>query len=298
LKPFLHKLLFGYYQPQEYICVCDNIDNTFLFTEDGENITNEHIFLGYKPLIIGLKGNKKAFIRIKIEYNKRCYGCIDLARRVMIGNIGLYVGINASHRLMPRLYQIAQAIKYKLKIKPPGNISLKRNLYEQVKLAYSYPRHINIITIRRDNQHNMFPTDLHGRISDDLYYISLRQSGMACAQVEELKRVVLSKVDISFYRDAYSMGKNHMRALRGPDEFPASTSRSRLYENLLPREVLSYLEMIWESYVDIGVHRIHLFKIENEVNLNVSSSGGLAHIHSLYANWRDNQGFDTVYYLH
>ena len=59
----LRKLMFGTSLPQEYICVAkeklSNQSHAFLFSDNGFiDITNEHIFLGYSPVIIGISSAK------------------------------------------------------------------------------------------------------------------------------------------------------------------------------------------------------------------------------------------------
>ena len=141
------------------------------------------------------------------------------------------------------------------------NVSLNDNLYDQVRIAYAIPRQISIVTVSDGSRINMFPTDLHGPIGENVYAGSLRIGGLANNQVETYKRIVISKVDASFYRESYALGKNHMAELQGVEEFSISPERSHVFDFPLPRAVVSYQELKHIDSLDYGIHRIHLYEV-------------------------------------
>ena len=72
----------------------------------------------------------------------------------------------------------------------------------------------------------MFPTDLHGQVNDGFYVGSLRHGGKANEQVERSKNIALSRVDLSWCKQAYTLGKNHMQDLKDFNSFLISNKRS------------------------------------------------------------------------
>ena len=136
---------------------------------------------------------------------------------------------------------------------------------------------------------NIFPTDLHGAVGNKFYVGSLRKDGLANRQVEKFRKIVVSEISTKGYKQAYVMGKNHMKELRISDEFQILEQRSRTFGFVIPLWTTKYRELILLSSLDIGIHRVHIYEILNECALN-SNDSMLVHIHQYYAQWRKDNG--------
>jgi hypothetical protein len=158
------------------------------------------------------------------------------------------------------------------------------------------PRIISLITVRLGNLCNLFPTDLHGQISDGHYIISLRREGKAARQVELTKKILIAEIHSAFYKTAYSLGKNHMQELKNKDQFPFSDRSSEIQDLPLPQSAVRYRELELIDSFDHGIHRFFLFKIlaSRQIDNNPST---LSHIHNVYATWRHNKGLPGNYLL-
>jgi hypothetical protein len=212
------------------------------------------------------------------------------------GLIYYYEGQNATHHFVSAFHQEIIQLQNRLYNKRPGNVYLAGNLLKQVQVAYSLPRIISLVTIKQNDQFNLFPTDLHGKIDDEYYIISLRQGGKAAQQVELTKNILITEIDSSFYKTVYSLGKNHMQDLRPKDQFPFTDSFSEIFQLPLPRSPVYYRELELEQSFDHGIHRFFLFKIINKRQI-VDKPGTLAHVHNLYATWRHNKGLSGNYLM-
>ncbi len=329
IKRQIRKLLTGLAVPQEYCCleleqmaeplkvILSTNGNTF--TKD---VTDSHLFLGYKPLIIGFERGEHdgkhlldddeiclSFVQREFDSDstwkgfpadssavakvtlKKVHGMDVNGRR-----IALYEGINGVHSFISPLHQSANNFLEKFRNRSVGNISLTGNLFDQVRIAYAVPRKISIITVSDGSLINMFPTDLHGPIGTSFYAGSLRIGGKANEQVESLTKVVISDIDASAYKQTYALGKNHMNDLQNKDGFTLHQKRSNTFNFPLPASALRYRELTRISSFDHGIHRIHFYRIVNsEVLANAGPS--LAHIHQYYAQWRMDQGLKTTLYL-
>ena len=287
-----------------------------------KDVTASHLFLGYKPVIIGLlaQDTDESFLSDHSEF------CLTLVQDAFKSNtkwknfptdraavatmmlkkiqqrdfdgkrIYLFEGDQAKHRFLGRSHQLVNNVREKMKIRPKDNVGLPGNLFDQVRIAYSIPRKISVMTVSDDTLVNMFPTDLHGFIGNGYYAGSLRIGGNANAQVESLRRVVISDVDASSYLEVYSMGRNHMMDLQNEPRFMLHHRRSRVFNFPLPEWALRYREMIHIGSHDHGIHRIHFYRIvHSEVLANAGPT--LGHIHQYYAQWRMDQGLKTTLYL-
>ncbi|HEY5916606.1 MAG TPA: hypothetical protein VIU13_04370 [Chryseolinea sp.] len=282
-------------------------------------VTESHLFLGYKPLIIGislltnslehqalkdqshicLSFGKKSFDRDK-TWRGFLTDRTAIARLVLrkIGEkvlhervILFFEGEFGDHSFLRPIHQFANRQRRKLLKDSPNNVALPGNLVDQVRIAYTVPRLISIVTVSDGTLMNMFPTDLHGVSGQRGYLSSLRMGGMAGGQVEKYKQIVISEVDLSLYKASYALGKNHMANLKDENFFTLYHERSGLFDFPLPSFALKYREMKVKDSFDHGIHRIYLYEIMNEKS--VQRSNTLAHIHQYYAQWRIDQGIPT-----
>ncbi len=281
--------------------------NDQLFSLD---VTTSQLFLGYKPLIIGLtfsvddpnfeivKAQSELTLRFLNQENSlaKLYlvkiGDKDLGKEVML----FFEGKQGTHSFLNPIHQLINRQRERWRKKLPNNIDLPGNLFEQVRIAYSVPRVISIVTVSDGPLMNMFPTDLHGPVGKKFYTSSLRKTGLANEQVEKYRKIVISEVDVSFYKQAYSLGKNHMLELKEESRFLLHTERSKTFSFPLPKDVIRYRELKRIDFLDHGIHRIHLYEVVHE-QTGAQGKSTLAHIHQYYAQWRLDHGIQTQLFL-
>lgn len=322
MKIGLRKFITGLTIPQEYICIGKELSNplrVFLTDHRAERsieVTNCHLFLGYKPLIIafvfsadhgfdfeenkiclhlneqllsintrwrGFSADSKSIARLQMK-RLVVEKCADLS-------VGFYEGVFGKHRFIPTVNQKVDSLLNKLRQRSSGNISLSRNLYDQVRIAYAISRTISLITVSDGQLINIFPTDLHGPAGNDFYISSLRIGGEACRQVEQNKKIVISEIEALEFQTAYQLGKNHMRKMCEKENFNLAEELSQIFRYPLPKGVGIYRELELINSFDIGIHHILIYKV---VSCNkIKEITPLAHIHQYYAQWRDNTGLET-----
>jgi flavin reductase (DIM6/NTAB) family NADH-FMN oxidoreductase RutF len=231
----------------------------------------------------GFSTDKNAVARLIL---KRIYEKLLGNNRVLF-----YEGVYGRHSFISLWHQFIHAQREKLRRNTAGNVDLPGNLHDMVRIAYAIPRVIPLITLGDSSSINMFPTDLHGAVSPGFYVSSLRIGGKANAQVDRLKKLVLSYMDVSAFRQVYALGKNHMQELRDPGSFRCASHRSKTYGLPLPLHATAYRELRETGSFDAGIHRIHFYEQEHEERLNDRHT--LAHIHQYYAQWRLNLGLPT-----
>jgi len=329
LKSLLKKLLFGLTLPQEYICLgLESTTGTFLSYLTFPNstgyleITHHQLFLGYRPLILGIWQPKVApehqqltdfptvclslsdseFIltnhwgNYPVDTHSVAHLELELIYTKDLDNQSLFIyqGKKGKHHLLNPFHQLTNHVLNRFRIKRIGNIDLPGNLYDQVRIAYSVPRNISLITIfdSKDRTMNLFPTDLHGSVAAGHYIGSLRHAGKACQQVDKFQKIVISQIHIDQFQQVYAMGRNHMQDLKPEGDFELDQTRSERFDFPLPSGVLSYREMEQIDTYDIYIHRLHFYRIINQKKLK-RPGDSLAHIHQYYAEWRQRKGLET-----
>ncbi|MDP4264760.1 MAG: hypothetical protein Q8941_19690 [Bacteroidota bacterium] len=321
IKKILDKLN-GLHYPQEYLCLAKESFQqplrVYLIARDMavKDITNEHLFTGYNPLLIalyspagndpGLPGDIEIIFSLQplsqnefsLEKDAIAKLSLRLIRKQAAGNnwVYHYEGVKGEHHFLSSLHQYIIGLSNRLYNKKKGNVFLHDNLYKQVQIAYAVPRIISLITVGNNELYNLFPTDLHGPVNEQYYISSLRHEGKACKQVEISGRIAISQIHANFYKTVYSLGRNHMRELQAKDNFPFGKHWSTVFHLPLPLSVLYYRELeLLESFAH-GIHKLLLYKIVSS-KLVSNESATLAHIHNCYATWRHNKGLAGNYLL-
>lgn len=281
-----------------------------------KGITTQHLFIGYSPVIFAIPSigeidlSKQSIIKIFYSISplemestvpkKDIVAILSLKKikeqKTDNSFVYYFEGINGKHKFLSPFHQFILQLNNQLYNKKIGNVFLEYNLYKQVQIAYAIPRVISLITVSSDNLFNLFPTDLHGQINEDYYIISLRYQGNACKQVEQAKKIVLSNVDASYYKEAYNLGKNHMQPLKEKSNFVFSEENSYTLKLPLPPNVIECRELELKDSFIHGIHKLLLFKILNHQR-SQNSSTTLAHVHNAYATWRYKQGLGNYFFL-
>jgi hypothetical protein len=307
---------------QEYLCLAKETFpdplNVYLISEKKviRDITNHHLFIGYSPLVFTFPSfneiNLSQSDHITIAFTQKDVGSNEIfSKKDALATIYFkkiskhfanhtaiyfYKGVKAEHRFLNSFHQFILQLSNDLYNKKPGNVFLADNLYKQVQVAYAVPRNISLITVKQSNLFNLFPTDLHGQIDDRHYIISLRRGGMAAQQVETIKKILISEVRAEFYKTAYSLGKNHMRELKGKDQFLFDSRLSQVLQLPLPQSATHYRELELLDSFEHGIHRFFLLKIINQGQIE-NRLETLAHVHNVYATWRHSKGLPGNYLL-
>ncbi|HQQ97476.1 MAG TPA: hypothetical protein PLX35_09435 [Cyclobacteriaceae bacterium] len=302
VRIWLKRLLTGLVYPQEYICLEETPpSNLRLWVESEEavrDVTDEHVFVGYKPLLIGLfsapvETGRSVVFHLRSEDGNSVAELIakTVFHRVFNDRSVIFCeGIRGSHTFIHPIYQWINNQRQWLTRRKPGNVGLPGNLYDQVRIAYAMPRIISVVILSDGQRVNVFPTDLHGPIAPQHYVSSLRIHGKATEQVERLRKLVIADLPVHAYRKVYAWGVNHQRDLQQPDQYQWENSASRHLGIPLLAGTIGYRELELEGSVDWGIHRIHFYKILYNVHTNGQP---VTHIHQYYAQWRSDHGLFT-----
>jgi flavin reductase (DIM6/NTAB) family NADH-FMN oxidoreductase RutF len=287
-----------------------------------KDITNLHCFIGYSPLVFAIDqehfGESSEIMELIFSQEplplqkpfsaSAVLAFLRLEKTGSYRSIQFYEGKQASHQFTNSFHQkIGNTINHYYNRKP-GNVFLDKELYKQVQTAYSVPRKISLITVGEDDFYNLFPTDLHGQPCEGFYIISLRQEGWACKQVIQSGKLVLSEMPAKAYKTVYSLGKNHMQPLKPAESFPFSPVLSSHFRLPLAESALAYKELELEHSYIHGIHRIMVFRIVYQALVQYmgpdpmtwfseGEQDSLAHIHNVYATWRDKNGFQSNFLL-
>lgn len=307
----------GLHYSQDYLCLDKALFHRPIhaWLAEGQaairEITHSHAFIGYRPLLFAIPSDQGPpptsieiiFTHRPLSPNER-FGEKDAVARLKMektrelsageAHIGIFEGKYGRHSFLPGLQQYAIRLNDRLYNRKPGNVFLPGNLLSQVQVAYSLPRTISLITVMQDGRYNLFPTDLHGPVSSTHYLVSLRHQGKACAQVVAAGNLLLSEMKADSYREVYALGKNHMQDPRPREQFNFAEDSAPMGLPI-PIGATRYRELYLEEHFIHGIHRVMLFRISGLHSMTDAST--LAHIHNVYATWRNNHGMEGNYLM-
>jgi Flavin reductase like domain len=295
----------GLHYPQDFLCLAQESFAPLLraYIVRGQrvlaDVTTRHLFNGYSPVIFSFAPGTEGLGEEKAEMllTHEPLGINDiLTRRVALAGLTLqsmnvtavplfYECVQGWHRFMPPLAQWTGNLENWLYNRKKGNVYLAANLHTQVQVAYALPRKISLITVAAGEGYNLFPTDLHGRLDDDIYIISLRHGGMACSQVEASGRFVLSDMKAMDCKKVFALGKNHMQPGKDRTAFDFGPEASPSFRLPLPNGSVSFKELELVTAFQKGIHRVMVCRIIHASPVNPPNIT-LAHIHNSYATWR------------
>lgn len=164
--------------------------------------------------------------------------------------------------------------------------------YNQIRVAYSFPRNISVLIVEKDKTYNIFPTDLHGAIAkEEQYTISLRENGLAYKQILEASTISLSNVSSKYFQNVYSLGKNHMK---GMVPFRKISHLLNVPEPNFPyysyKNCNNCIALRKNNELKIGIHNLMTFSIVDRID-HTKNLDSLSHIHEFYALWRNRHEF-------
>lgn len=312
----------GLHYPQDYLCLANESFQPRLHAylvvnrRVVKDITALHLFNGYCPLLFTFSSSSISHEifgeRIEIFFTHESFKPNEyLPPKVALAGLSLkrvhkqaadgimlffYEGLHGWHRFTSGLQQLTGQLYNRLYNRKPGNVFLKGNLHKQVQIAYAIPRKICLITVSDGDLYNLFPTDLHGAVNDNLYVISLRHEGKACSQVEAAGKMVISDMDATTFKTVFGLGKNHTQSMKERTAFEFTAKDSKHFHLPLPKGLLAYKELQLFSSFTHGIHKLLIFKIIYKEQVN-PAGGTLAHIHNSYATWRYKKGFESNYLM-
>ncbi len=272
------------------------------------DISENQIMLGYNPLLIGFESNqieingnhsskKKIILRLGKNENEIIAKLwMEEFQKIELNSdlVTVFKGVKGKGRFKNKLHSIIGDFYYSLTANKTKNIYLKGNLYMQVKIAYSIPRKIYLISLGTNGLFNIFPTDISGKINEEHFAISLRTNGRANQQLEKIGKCLLVEMHSDTCKEVYSLGKNHMFDLVAADQLNIKLNNepSEQFNLPVPKLAVKYTELQKVKTIEAGIHTIHFMKIENSVELSDVKST-LAHIHRDYAEWRIKNKLQT-----
>ena len=280
----------------EYICVNQHeLTSQIKVLLRSENksidVSTAHLLLGYNPLIIAISkqelNSPDGTYTLQFYTNELLCGIIKLQILPMVhDSLCFFEGIKAKHSLLNPLQKLMHGLK-QIRAAKSHPLYPDKNRYDQIRVPYSFPRNISVLTLRKGELYNIFPTDLYGEIfRGKEYIISLRENGKAYEQVKNADEITLSKVASHAFERIYLLGKNHMQDMKALAEFQNHLRESKPdSKRSISKDCIQYRVLRNKHEIKLGIHCLITFSIDEKIDLHLQNDS-LSHIHEYYALWR------------
>jgi hypothetical protein len=165
----IKRWLTGVVLDKEYIPVSVQSDfpvELYLQNNSGATLSKlnagDYVFLGFKPLIIGLNDINHPEIKFSFRLTETnpVLATIRFKKiqevKLPTGSVFLYEGTGVSQAFLTGLHWFVHRLKNYFRNKP-GNVKPSASLYDQLIAAYCIPRSLSVVSVSEDEKSNFFP---------------------------------------------------------------------------------------------------------------------------------------------
>lgn len=267
--------------PQEYLCLPhDACDAHWRYELSGVDVTRDHLFLGYRPLVLAMPatGTRPGELLLRSPLQQRPVAGITLAGidpPGMGSDFTFLTGTRAWSRFLPWPQWPLDRIRRWRNARRHGNVATVPAEIDMTRILYALPREIHLAVVGSPDRCNIFPTDLHGELAGR-YLVSLRHTGKACTQVMEEGSFALYRMPLDLFRQVYALASRHMGDPTAALAIAAIDGSWNGHARPLGAIAARLLRV--EAHADAGIHRIFRCRVEREEHFK--NGPVLAHVHA------------------
>lgn len=282
-------------QPQELVCVK-------LVVAGAEfDVTRNHVIAALKPLTIAigldaplrraLEGGRGPTLSFMDRHTDRTIGSLRLKCASIpysrSQSLGLFDIAGADQRCVRWPYRgwnrwlQARAAR---KNTNPNNFSMTAESQQWVMIFYVCPRPVVLVSVDDGRHSNIFPMDLIGPLSPDVFTLALRSTSQSVDAMKSTRRVALSDIAASDVTIAHALGAHHKKMQVDWGALPFAVQRSELFSLPVPAIALRVREVEIVDFEAIGSHTFFVCRIVSEKALRDGVQ--LCHTSGMYQHFR------------
>jgi flavin reductase (DIM6/NTAB) family NADH-FMN oxidoreductase RutF len=170
----------------------------------------------------------------------------------------------------------------------PNNFSMPPEAVQHMMMFYICPRPVVLVSVDDGHHSNVFPMDLIGSISPNLFTLALRSTSQSIATMKSARRVALSDIAAQDRAIAYQLGAHHKNVKIDWSRLPFGIERSAAYSLPCPDIALRVRELDILSFECIGSHTFFVTRVVSE--RSIRESARLFHTSGIYQHFRSRKG--------
>lgn len=205
------RLLLGTRHAHDILCTAPFPGFRAWFGQDGawRDVTEGHLFLGYRPCIVGIPGaTGDGELVVGPGPPTAALGRLILRHEGSFAGCPLYGAIAADERFLPLLRRIGVRL-LALRSKP-ADVELVPAEQRAVTALYCLPRAVAVASVEVAGGCLQFPVDLFGRVNEDRWLLSLRVGAESGRRLREAGRLRLVAPPPAMAAAVYALARNHM----------------------------------------------------------------------------------------
>src|SRR5262249_1514280 len=193
-------------------------------------------------------------------------GSLLLTRRKIspVGTTEIFAVDSGQNRCAPSLRSTWDAIgrhaTERKRSGDPYNFAMSKQAAAQLMIFYICPRPVFLVTVGEQDRCNIFPMDLVGPTSDELFTLALRTTSRSIGAMKLSRQVALSGVRATDKGLAYALGEQHRSDSIDLHGLPFSTQASRVFGLPVPSIATRIMEFEIKDFAEIGSHTFFVCK--------------------------------------
>ena len=153
---------------------------------------------------------------------------------------------------------------------------------------YVWPRPVFLVSVRHENNSNLFPMDLVGAVGPSVFLMALRRTSPSVELMCRSRRVVVSSAPAMYKEFAYALGAHHRQASIDWAALPFEVRPSEHFQLLHPNAALRVRELEITDFHEVGSHMFFMTRVVQDETKEDTRQ--FCHVSDMYATWRDLQG--------
>jgi flavin reductase (DIM6/NTAB) family NADH-FMN oxidoreductase RutF len=259
--------------PQDVIVV------RFVSDEVALDVTSCNAIASLKPLSVAIGCEKRSGLPDNgtMEFWDKVSGELLgslLLTRIKIAPISrteIFAVDSGHHRCVPALRRTWEAIvrhaTERKRSADPYNFAMSKGAAARLMIFYICPRPVFLVTVGEQDRCNIFPMDLVGPTSEELFTLALRSSNRSIGAMKSSRQVALSGVRARDKGVAYALGAQHGSDSVDLSALPFSTQASRLFGLPVSSIATRIMEFEIKDIAEIGTHTFFVCKQVSDEHL-------------------------------
>lgn len=252
------------------------------------DVSNNHLVASLDPLTVAIENSLLNSIGNRIGKHKLLFE--DKASGAQIAalalqpvgqlefseaSVAVYEIKKSTHRCMSPPRRLWARYRHSLPSRGspnPHNFSVHPSAIQQLQVLYICPRPVVLVSVDDGVNSNIFPMDLIGSISSDLFALALRNTSPSVATLRRARSAALAELKSCDVEIAYQLGRHHRMPTIDTSLLPFESRNSGRFGLPIPENALTIKEIEIAGWKEIGSHTFFLAQIVHRETIDRGSS--------------------------
>jgi flavin reductase (DIM6/NTAB) family NADH-FMN oxidoreductase RutF len=268
------------------------------------DVTQNHVIAALKPLMVAvglteplrraLDGDRAPLLTFSDRQSGRFLASLRLQRQstLQVGNTNIALFhieayLQRCVRWPYRAWNHWLQARVASRNTDATNFAMTPASQQQVMILYIRPRPVVLVSVEYGEHGNIFPMDLIGPVSPDLFTLALRSTSHSVDAMKLSRRLAISDLAACDVKIAHDLGRHHRRIQIDWGSLPFAVDRSAHFSLPVPAIALRIRELEIIHAATVGSHTLFVCRQISE--RRVRDALPLCHTSGIYQHFRSRQ---------